>query len=275
MKTLNAAAASEEPEADLALHVETLRTKLAENDDPHHPYTPYLRAVHSGSRGYAQRVPGSLTNRLHDFLSRHEFHVFLLFDWKRSEYRNIREQFSVPLGLTKALVRRKGGKPRHPWNRFEKKDAVMTVDFLLSKISGGWAAVDFKEKNDLRSKRTKYKLDLMAEALAQVDVTHVVMTEDDIPRQVIRNYRFIRILSLPFDPLPIEMGGIERAEKILRPLLVNGRTPIFDAALTASIDLGIEASRLARACYWLIANRRWVVDFNYPIGPDYPLLFKN
>jgi len=275
MKTLSGAAAPEKSEDDLSIYIETLRTKLAENDDPHLPYTPYLRAVHSGSRGYAQRVPGSLTNRLHDFLSRHEFHIFLMFDWRKNEFRNIREQFSVPLGLTKALVRRRGGKPHHPWNRFEKKDAVMTVDFLLSKNSGGWTAVDVKETRELRSKRTKFKLDLMAETLAQVDVPHVVMTQDDIPRQVIRNYRFIRILSLPFDPPPIQMGEIERAEQVLRPLLLNGRTPIFDAALTASKDLGTEASRLARACYWLVANRWWTVDFNYPIGPDYPLFFTN
>src|ERR1035437_400681 len=251
--------------------VNRLVEQLRADDDPEtqERYTPFLRAVHSGSRGYAQRVPGSLTTRLHDFLSRHELHVFLIYDWQKRKYRNIREQFPLAVELTQAIGKRE--KIPHPF--YDEKPSTLSVDFLLSKQDGGWEAVDFKEKKDYAKKKTRQKLDLAAITLAEAGVPHTVMTEDDIPMTIIRNYRFLRIHSLQFDPPPLASAAMDLVESPLRQQLISGRTTIFEAALRVSGSTGIEAFRVARACYWLLANRRWPVDLNYPVGPDYTLQF--
>jgi hypothetical protein len=251
--------------------VRELEEKLRRDDDPTAGYTPHLRAVHSSSRGYTQRVPGVVTSRVQDLLSRHEFHVYLLFDWRNDQFVNIREQFSLPLQLTLEIARRE--KIRHPWNHLEKRPAIMSVDFLLTKRGGGWMAVDFKEKKDAARKRTKEKLRLAERTLAKIGVPHFVMTEDDIPTTVIRNYRWLRIHQLPFDPPPLAESEINLVEPPLRQLLSDGRTSIFDAVLQVSQRFGLDASKLARTCYWLVANRRWRVNLREPVGPDYPLQF--
>jgi hypothetical protein len=251
--------------------VRELEEKLRRGDDPAAGYTPYLRAVHSSSRGYAQRVPGVVTGRLQDFLSRHEFHADLLFDWNRHRFTNIREQFGFPLPLTLEIARREN--IRHPWNRFEKRPATMSVDFMLTERGGGWMAVDFKEKKDAAKKRTQEKLRLAGRTLATVGVPHFVMTEDDIPATVIRNYRWLRIHQLRFDPPPLAECEINLVEPLLRRRLSDGRTSIFDAVRQVSQCVGMDASKLARTCYWLVANRRWRVNLRELVGPDYPLQF--
>jgi hypothetical protein len=251
--------------------VRELEEKLRRDDDPAAVYTPYLRAVHSSSRGYAQRVPGVVTGRVQEFLSRHEFHAFLLFDWSPDKFSNIRGQFSLPLQLTQEIARRED--IRHPWNRFEKKPAIMSVDFMLTKRVGGWMAVDFKENKDAAKKRTQEKLRLAERTLATVGVPHFVMTEDDIPMTVIRNYRWLRIHQLPFDPPPLAEFEIDLVEPPLRQLLSDGRISIFNAVLQVSQRFGMGASKLARTCYWLVANRRWRVNLRERVGPDYPLQF--
>jgi hypothetical protein len=249
--------------------VNQLRQKLEKDDDPNLPYTPYLRAVRSKTRGYAQRVPGSLSNRLHDFLSRHEFHVFLLFDWDNEQYRNIREQFPISSQLTSAVAAKNN--LLHPY--FLHEPATLSVDWMLSLKSGGWRAVDFKEKVDRAKPKTLTKLRIVELALAEAGVPHAVMTEDDIPRTVIRNYRFLRILSLPFDPPPLASAEMAAIAPPLRELLETGQVPVFDAALKVAEYTKISAARISRAAFWLIANRSWPVNFHQPIGPDYPVHF--
>ena len=257
------------PEGERCFEMLVEDLQLKKDDDPRQPYTPYLRAVHSTSRGYAQRVPGSITDRLHDFLSRHEFHAFILFDWQKKRYTNIREQFPLPLALTQAIALREG----IPHPMYQGKPACLSVDFMLSISGGGWEAVDFKEKKDYAKQRSKQKLRITEFTLCEVGISHNVITEDDIPKIVVRNLRFLRILYLPFDRPPLTQAEFEKVEELLKRLLISGTTTIYDAAIIVAQTTGISASSLSRSSYWAIANRRWSVDFNRPIGPDYPVCF--
>jgi hypothetical protein len=102
-----------------------------------------------------------------------------------------------------------------------------------------------------------------------------VITPDDIPMTVVRNYRFLRIFSLPFDPPPLNAEELAIAEPLLRARLGDQQTLICQAAWDLESSTGIAAPRLMRACYWLVAQHRWLVDFHQPIGPDHPLFFKS
>jgi len=249
--------------------VDQLAALLSKDDEPGSPYTPYLRAVHSGTRGYAQRVPGSLVPRLHDFLSRHEFHLFVLFDWRHDRFSNIREQFSLPLALTQAVALREG--LEHP--KFRGKPSTMSVDFMLTNRNGGWAAVDFKEKKEASLPKTKTKMAIVSLALNEAGVPHKVMTEDDIPMVFVRNIRFLRSLLLPFDPPPLGSSDLATVDCPLQQLLRAGRMTIFEAASTVSQATKLPVARISRACLWFIANRRWKINLSEPVGPDYPLTF--
>lgn len=245
--------------------------KLHAHDDPGAPYEPHRRAVRSRSNGYAQRVPGSTCKRLHDLLSRGELYCFLLFDWAADEYRNIREKFALPLELTQAVARQHGWK--HPRDGWTKSDAILCVDFLLSRRGGGWLGVDFVPSKFATKKSVIARNALAKQVLSVAGVEHVVMTEFDIPQVVVRNYRWLRIHRLGVDTPPLPLAEIHQLAPRLRAELMDGKTEIFEAAQRVAIVDGLSAGLLARTCYWLIANRLWLVDFTRPIGPDYAVRF--
>ena len=257
--------------ADLQRGVEQLLASLEATDDPDSRYVPALRAIRSFSRGYAQRVPDELTHRVIDLLSRHEFHAYLLYSWDRATYSNIREQFPLPLDLTRAIAAREG--IRHPWNRDVKCDAVMTTDFVLSRRSGGWLAVDVKEKEAIARKRTAQKLQIARAAFAEVGVEHVTITEADLPQEKIRNLRILRGLRRDGERAPVDPELAASTEGALRQLLAAGKLTIEDAASVVSQKNGVRVASICRFCLWLIANRTWQVDLGYPLGPDYPVRF--
>ena len=242
--------------------------EIALGDDPATPYKPFITAVRARSRGYSYRTPGIITGRTHHNLSRGEEGVLQLFDIPE-ENTNIREQFAVPPSLTWWICKKRDW--RHPFH--EGAPAVLSVDFLINSRRRGRIAVDFKKQGDLEHEDTRRKLAIVAEALRLVGVPHEIMTEVDLPRVLLRNLRFLHQLALPFDPPPLSQGEFATAEDRLRAILRSGRTVIFDAAIQVSAKTGIPARRLSRGALWCIAQRRWTVDLNRPVGPDCPVIF--
>lgn len=246
--------------------IDGLAGKIKDTDNPE--YEPSITAVHSKSRGIAQRILGVTTGREHHLLSRYERGVFLVGDFD-SGIKNIREQFGLPVRLTQVLATLVGTK--HPWH--EGEPAMLTTDFLFT-LKGTppvYVAVDFKMVKDLTENAQK-KLQLAALALSLAGVRHFTITEKDIPEQVVRNLRWLHIHRLPVDSPPLDEEALYRVEPHLRQILEDGKTEIYEAACQVARHSGISASTLSRACYWLAANT-WAVDMNKPIGPDFPVQF--
>lgn len=242
--------------------------EIAAGDDPSAPYEPYITAVRARSRGYSYRTPGIITGRTHHNLSRWEEGVFQIFDDPTAN-TNIREQKAIPPQLTWLICEK--NKWDHPF--YKKAPAVLTVDFLVNTRRQGRLAIDFKMKKDLEDEKTRLKLEIVTEALRLVGIRHHRMTEDDLPRIKTRNLRFLHTLALPFDPAPLSTETLEWIEPRLLALLRDGRMEVYHAAQRAAAEAKISPPKLCRAILWCIANRRWAVDLNSPIGPDHPVTF--
>lgn len=257
-------------DSDITPYVRELEESLRRDDDPALPYQPHLEAVHSFTRGYAQRIPSQITGRDLHGLSRPEKGAFMLFDWRNDLWSNLREQFPLPLGLTLRLARREN--ITHPWNRWESDYAVMSVD-LLATAKGGerWLAVDVKPRHK-ESKRTRWKLKLAELAMALVGVEHQVLTADKIPNVVVRNYQILRHHQLGFDAPPVLANMEKEVEKALVSYLKTGMD-VFAAATAVAPTFGISVAAASNQALRAVALKRWHVDMNFPIGPDHPLRF--
>lgn len=244
---------------------EELKATVGTHDHAAASYTPHFHAVHSHSTGYAQRIPGAISTRLHDLLSRGEACVFIMHDWQRRRYRNIRERLALPLAYTTLVAKCLKG-VAHPRR-------CLYTDFLLTLAGGGWEAVDYSPKTKVTTKRNRARYGIIARALELVGITHSILTEDDLDAVVIRNYRWLRIHTLNFDEAPLPEGIIRIVAPLLRAELVDGQTDIFTAATRVSAATGHAKAQLARVCYHLIAREEWDVELTNPIGPDYPVSF--
>lgn len=248
-----------------------LRRRLTDTDAPDTPYEPALSAVHRSVHSYVYRVPGIKTGREHHLLSRLEYFTFLFLDF--SKYRNIREQFEIPLELSIYFAEKL--EIKHPYDWKKKRRVPVTIDFMLSNPVEGWTAVDVKPSEKMKNKRVLKKFELVAAILERVQIPHTVTTEKDQPPVATANYQILHPLALSFDPPPLPEAEMIRADVALRELLRDATRGIRDAAALCDMDTGLGRGRLTRAALWLIANQRWAVDLTRRVGPDEPVSFLN
>jgi hypothetical protein len=251
--------------------VAALLTSLRETDDPKVPYVPFLTAIRSKSHGYVHRVLGLVTGRMHHLQSRGEYWLLLLLDMAGT-YKNLREGFPLPLSLTEPIAESKGIK--HPFNRFARENAIMSVDFIATGLDGIWTGIDYKPSAELERKRVKEKLHLTRLALAEVGVEHVVITERDLPPQLIDNLRFLHTFASPIDPPPLPHEILEQAGAAMRAALFDGRFSVYEAAVQFRQNFNCSPAQLVRTAFWLIAHRHWHIDLHHPVHPEKPLIFK-
>lgn len=248
-------------------HLDALTEALREALDgaASRTYSPAIDAVHSGSRGMAQRILSSTTGRDHHLLSRHERALFLLAEFDPS-ITDIREQFEIPIELSTELSL--VADIDHPW--YDDSPSALTTDFLLSR-NGKWVAVDFKMRKDLHT-LAQQKLTLAGLAFELVGVPHHIVTEEFIPKQVVQNLRWLHVHRLTAGYSPFRPDLIDEIEGRLRVNLSRSGTTAYEAACRVASEIGLPASSVSRMCFWFIANR-WNVDLTRPIGPDYPIIF--
>jgi len=253
--------------------LDELNARLTESDDPNVPYEPALSAVHRSVHSYVYRIPGVKTGREHHLLSRLEYHAFLYFEF--FSYLNIREQFAIPLELSRYMAARLG--IRHPCNWKLKADVPVTSDFVLSLPGGGWLAIDVKPSDKLESARVQEKMTLASACWALMrqpaPVRHMVTTEKDQDPITVANYEVLHPLALPICDSPFSDADTERASDALRRILDGGKVTIRDAAAICDRETGLGRGRLCLVALWLIARRRWRVDVTRAIGPDHCVTF--
>ncbi len=248
-----------------------LIASLADTGDPSAKYTTEVRATHSRTHGFAQKVPGLLRVTTHELQSKNERKVLFHYEWEGNVV-NIREGFTLPLTLTQWLAPRLGIK-RHPWNRFKNCNASMSVDFIMTLLDGSHHAIDVKEEADQKRKRVDDKLRLAATALALAGVPHEVVGENFVTPVFVRNCRFLRIHALGFDPAPVSEADLPVVRAAMEPLLRGGTATIRTAALRVHRTTQLPIPNLIRTAFYLIGRREWSVNMNRPINPDTTLTF--
>ncbi len=119
-------------------------------------YQPWLTVHDLSSSGRSARMLGRHNRRIHHLFSDIERGAFLEYDW-RDDVQDIREQFPLDRGLTRAIAFEMG--VRHPRDPRSGTDIVMTTDFLVD-MTNGCRAVSCKLGSDLTNPRTLEKVEI-------------------------------------------------------------------------------------------------------------------
>jgi hypothetical protein len=249
-----------------------LRELLTVSADPRTPYMPVVRAVRSRSHGYVFRVFGVTTRRMMHLQSTGEYRLFLVID-QSGKYQNIREGFGVPLDLTEAIAEMQGIK--HPFDRFAKKNAMMSCDFVCDRQNGLCEAIDYKPSDLAARKRVREKFKIMEMAFAEVGICHVVKTELDVNRVIAGNVDLLYPFATAIDAPPLSNYHIMAAGERLKTFLHDGSLSLYEAAVCVEPEFNCGTGRLVRTALWMIARHHWSVDLSRAVHPDLPLHFWN
>ncbi len=175
--------------------------------------------------------------------------------------------------LTEAIAEALGIK--HPYDRFAKENAIMSVDFLATLPNGKDVAIDYKPSDILDRPRTQAKFKLIREAFAAVGIRHVVITDKDLDPVLVKNLDGLYIFAIGVDAPPLPNAILMRAGSRLRDVLRDGSTSIYEAAVELEPEFGCGTGKLVRTALWMIARRHWSVDLMKPVEADLPITFKN
>ncbi len=152
-------------------------------------YKPFLTVRDVPSKGRVHRRPAITHGRIVHLLSDLELSAFLLFDWSSSVV-DIREQMPLDPEKTLSIAKRTGIK--HP--AAKGVNQVMTTDLLLDVNVLGklkTEAISIKYKDELEEPRVVEKQELERRYWEGEDVKWRVVTEEEIPKTLIQNIRWL------------------------------------------------------------------------------------
>jgi hypothetical protein len=215
-------------------------------------YQPWLHVQSVSSRGVSRRVWGHKTQREHHLLSNIEFNLFLCLEWSR-DIVDIREQFPLDRELTRAIAESLG--IRHPHYPGTHVPTVMTVDFLVTRMSHGreiLEAFNAKTEDEAEDELSLQKLEIQHEACALLNIKHHIVFDTSIPKQTTVNIGWVRdALPKPneqelwpgyFEELANRMEvelGANLPDTTLQAYCAN-----FDSRFGASQGVGLRVARM-------------------------------
>lgn len=233
-------------------------------------YKPWLTVHDVPSKGLRARAWSAKMRRIVHLLSRLEYYFFLILEHDPAVL-DILEQYALALQKTKAIARRLG--IVHPWDRKTGCLVPMSTDFVYLKIVDGRPrrfARNLKYRRDLARQRTIEKITIeQAYWEAEQGVDYGIVTEREIPRDLIRNLEWLH------DALrPDYLNGLEevvpKVEAFLRSRVEAEDTPLADLADQADRKFGLENGSSLAIAKWLLAHQQWRTDLRQRISPLAP-----
>lgn len=158
-------------------------------------YLPWIRVTDIPSYGYAHRVFGELTGRMHHLLSFLEYQAYLLA-LLMPGIVDIRESYPLERVETREIAEKLG--VRHPRYHNSKIDLVMTTDFLLTLICRGvtrYEAWSIKLSSELDDKNTLDWFLIQRMYHGRHDTPCYILTEKEFPSVLLKNAERIRFAS--------------------------------------------------------------------------------
>ena len=226
-------------------------------------YLTWLRVPEFGSSGYRRMVWSPRLGRIVHLLSDLEWRTFLYAEFNRNII-DIRENYPLARERTRAIAKQLG--VRHPAP--DGTDIVMTCDLYLTEQTPvgrrhvAWTVKDEKELHDPRVLE-KLKIEEAYHQSEDVPVQFRIMTEHSVPDTLIENLEFVRGTLHPgaMDDYPAQL--LADIDGRMRPLLATAPLGVLCDACDEHLHLA--PGTTVRAARYLIAARRWPVDFNHPI----------
>lgn len=155
-------------------------------------YVPWIGVRDLASKGTSTRMWSFKTGRMMEFLSNIERDTFLIAEF-RPDFIDYWEQFPLDRRNTGLAAERL--RFRHPIYVGGRTPVVMTVDGVLTQRNGeGYKrqAIDCKHSSAADAKRTKEKLAIAKLTCVQLGLPHSIVTEKQVPRQVVKNILWVR-----------------------------------------------------------------------------------
>lgn len=186
-----------------------------------------------------------------------------------------KKQYPFNRALSQAVAKALG--IRHPTYPGTNIPCVMTIDLLATvhrPRDTVHIGIDCKTRDQVEDPRVLEKLELNRAILAETGSLHVIFFDSLIPKQLIRNLRWINSgRANPKELLPYPDSLTEVTERMYRHLssTVFDDRPLrvvceeFDEASSQQPGTGLRAAKL------LIDSYRLDVDLNAPDLPDRPL----
>lgn len=155
-------------------------------------YRPWLTIGDVPSRGRVRQAFSSKTGRTHHLLSDNEWHAFLMLE-RAVDTEDIREQYPLQRDLTQEIALSLG--IRHPAYPGTRVPAVMTLDFLVTRIRNGQrtlVALDSKSDEELDNPRAMEKLEISREVCQALGIPHHLLLTSLVPATKVKNLEWIR-----------------------------------------------------------------------------------
>ena len=232
-------------------------------------YQPWLRIQDVPSQGLASRVKGWKTGRERHLMSNLETSYLFVLDWSLSVL-DVREQFPLlPSEETQQIAEQCGF--IHPTDPQTQQSVVMTTDFLVTLKQSDHEveqARAIKPVADLQSQRTLEKLEIERRYWERRSIDWGIVTEQEIPKTLIENLKWLRSCYWLEDLAPLNQGDITRIETVLTPQILQGKVALSRITNTCDDQLGLSPGTSLSIVRYLIANRRWQVDMNQRIQPS-------
>lgn len=166
-------------------------------------YRPWLTATMFSSQGRTRQVWSHKTGRVHHLFSDVEYRLFVALEWSR-DVLDIREQYPLDRDITLEVARTL--KLNHPYYPGTNVPAVMTVDFLVTRLRGGETvleAFDAKRTEEAEDERSLTKLEIARESLNALGFDHHIVLHTSIPESTVKNIEWVRdALPRPGENLP-------------------------------------------------------------------------
>jgi len=146
-------------------------------------YKPWIYIGELPSSGRTGDPMGHKTGRPHQLLSQNEINFFNILEWA-SDVVDIREQFPLSRTHTLEVAREIGAS--HPYYPGTHDPAVMTVDFLVTKVRDGKRSLhgyDIKETSEAEDFNSLTKLEITRETLERIDIPHELVFSSQLPKK--------------------------------------------------------------------------------------------
>lgn len=95
-----------------------------------------------------------------------------------------------------------------------------------------------------------------------------IVTEQEIPKTLIENLKWLRSCYWLEDLAPLNQGDITRIETVLTPRVLQGKVALTRITDACDDELGLSPGMSLSVVRYLLANRRWQVDMNQRIQPS-------
>jgi len=235
-------------------------------------YKPWIFAQSVSVNSHKHRWLGKTTGREHHFLSNLEHEIGSICDWSE-EVTDIREQFPL-LPITETIEIASDLGIAHPSMRKKHqkvKYIVMTTDLVLDvrkDQSTILVARAIKPHGKLSDSRTLQKLEIERRYWERREIDWGIITDLDYNRTMARNIAdTLRHYQTLEGRIELHATEIESLAHHLTDRVRTRDESLIKIIRDFEIEQGFPSGRGLDLAWYLIANRRWIVDLTQKLEP--------